>query len=61
MQGTFLKESYLNTQINIEHKETEVITEINQTENYFSNVEPQLSRGSYRKSLEFKSSKEQRK
>ena len=37
------------------------ITEINQTENDNSNVEPQLSRRSNRKSLEYKSSQEQRK
>ena len=51
----------MNTQINIEHNETEEITEINQTENDNSNVEPQLSRRSNRKSLEYKSSQEQRK
>ena len=60
-KGTFFKENFLNTQINIEHNETEEITEINQTENDNSNVEPQLSRRSNRKSLEYKSSQEQRK
>ena len=58
---TFFKESFLNTHINIEHNETEEITEINQTENDNSNVEPQLSRRSNRKFLEYKSSQEQRK
>ena len=61
MQGTFFKESFLNTQINIEHNETQKITEINQTENNNSIVEQQLSRRSNRKSLEYKSSQEQRK
>ena len=51
----------MNTQINIEHNETEEITEINQTENDSSNVEPQLSSTSNRKSLEYKSYQEQRK
>ena len=51
----------MNTQINIEHNETEEITEINQTENDNSNVEPQLSRRSNQKFLEYKSSQEQRK
>ena len=60
-KGTFFKESFLNTHINIEHNETEEITEINQTENDNSNVEPQLSRRSNRKFLEYKSSQEQRK
>ena len=60
-KGTFFKESFLNTQINKEHNETEEITEINQTENDSSNVEPQLSRRSNRKSLEYISSQEQRK
>ena len=49
----------MNTQINIEHNETEEITEINQTENDNSKVEPQLSRRSNRKTLEHKSSQEQ--
>ena len=60
-KGTFFKESFLNTQIYIEHNETEEITKINQTQNDSSNVEPQLSRRSDRKSLECKSSQEQRK
>ena len=52
----------MNTQINItEHNETEEITEINQTENDNSKVEPQLSRRSNRKTLEHKSRQEQRK
>ena len=50
-KGTFFKESFLNTQIYIEHSETEEITKINQTQNDNSNVEPQLSRRSDRKSL----------
>ena len=45
-KGTFFKESFLNTQINIEYNETEETTEINQTENNNSNVETQLSRKS---------------
>ena len=61
MQGTFFKESFLNTQINIEHNETEEITEFNQTENNNSNVEPQVSRRTNRTSLEYKSSQEQQK
>ena len=60
-KGTFFKESFLNTKINIEHNEIEEITEINQTENDNGNVEPQLSRRINRKSLEYKSSQEQRK
>ena len=45
----------------MEHNETEEITEINQTENDNSNVEPQLLRRNNRKFLEYKSSHEQRK
>ena len=51
----------MNTQINIEHNETEEITEINQKGNDNSSVEPQLSRRSHQKSLDYKSSQEQRK